>query len=433
MASDIVNFIFLSEILSLPVVNFHDSKKIGRVLDLAATTNQVFPKITGIVIKPGNSKKVMYIPWGKVKKMIPGGSVTVEYIQESMNGASTTADTEILLRKTFLDKQIISTSGNKVVRVNDLHFLIDDTLKENSNLWLVHIDIGVKALLRRLGWGRFINAIFKWVMDRDIRDKFIPWKYVQPTATANVYGSLHLKIDSSKLSEVHPADMADILEDLGIDERISLIESLSFGTAAATLQEMPLKLRVQISETLEAGRLTSIINEMPMDEAVDLLDEISREHRQAVYVLLPSEKVSELKELSQLSIFSVGSIMNTDFITVKETQTVQEILELLKAESKKAELIYYIYAVEKDDYLKGVITIRNLLSSQPTAVIADIMNENVISVKIDTNIKRVAQIFFKYNFIAIPVVDDDDRIQGIITSRDAFESVFPEMKQESET
>ena len=433
MASDIVNFIFLSEILSLPVVNFHDSKKIGRVLDLAATTNQVFPKITGIVIKPGNSKKVMYIPWGKVKKMIPGGSVTVEYIQESMNGASTTADTEILLRKTFLDKQIISTSGNKVVRVNDLHFLIDDTLKENSNLWLVHIDIGVKALLRRLGWGRFINAIFKWVMDRDIRDKFIPWKYVQPTATANVYGSLHLKIDSSKLSEVHPADMADILEDLGIDERISLIESLSFGTAAATLQEMPLKLRVQISETLEAGRLTSIINEMPMDEAVDLLDEMSREHRQAVYVLLPSEKVSELKELSQLSIFSVGSIMNTDFITVKETQTVQEILELLKAESKKAELIYYIYAVEKDDYLKGVITIRNLLSSQPTAVIADIMNENVISVKIDTNIKRVAQIFFKYNFIAIPVVDDDDRIQGIITSRDAFESVFPEMKQESET
>lgn len=433
MVSDIVNFIFLSEILNLPVVNFHAGKKIGRVLDLAATTNQVFPKITGIVIKPGNGKKVMYIPWGKVKKMIPGGSVTVEYIQESMNGASTTADTEILLRKTFLDKQIISTSGNKVVRVNDLHFLIDNTLKENSNLWLVHIDIGVKALLRRLGWGRFINAIFKWIMDRDIRDKFIPWKYVQPTATANVYGSLHLKIDSSKLSEVHPADMADILEDLGIDERISLIESLSFGTAAATLQEMPLKLRVQISETLEAGRLTSIINEMPMDEAVDLLDEISREHRQAVYVLLPSEKVSELKELSQLSIFSVGSIMNTDFITVKETQTVREILELLKAESKKAELIYYIYAVEKDDYLKGVITIRNLLSSQPTAVIADIMNENVISVKIDTNIKRVAQIFFKYNFIAIPVVDDDDRIQGIITSRDAFESVFPEMKQESET
>lgn len=433
MASDIVNFIFLSEILSLPVVNFHDSKKIGRILDLAATTNQVFPKITGIVIKPGNSKKVMHIPWGKVKKMIPGGSVTVEYIQESMNGASTSADTEILLRKTFLDKQIISTSGNKVVRVNDLHFLIDDTLKENSNLWLVHIDIGVKALLRRLGWGRFINAIFKWVMDRDIRDKFIPWKYVQPTATANVYGSLHLKIDSSKLSEVHPADMADILEDLGIDERISLIESLSFGTAAATLQEMPLKLRVQISETLEAGRLTNIINEMPMDEAVDLLDEISREHRQAVYALLPSEKVSELKKLSQLSIFSVGSIMNTDFITVTETQTVQEIIELLKAESKKVELIYYIYVVEKNDRLKGVVTIRNLLSSQPTAVIADIMNENVISVKIDTNIKRVAQIFFKYNFIAIPVVDDDDRIQGIITSRDAFESVFPEMKQESET
>ncbi len=433
MASDIVNFIFLSDILNLPVVDVYDGKKIGYLHDLSATTNQVFPKITGIIVKAKDSNGEIFIPWRKVKNLSKGKSITVEHVPEIPDGRFASTDSDILLKKTFLDKQIISTSGNKVVRVNDLHLLIDNTSKENSNLWLVHIDIGVKGLLRRLGWEKLFNAIFKWIIARDMKDKFVSWKFVQPTATANIYGSVQLKIDSSKLSEIHPADLADILEDLGIDERISLLESLSFQTAAATLQEMPLKLRIQISETLEASRLSGIINEMPMDEAVDLLDELSPECRLSAYAFLPSEKVIELKELSKLSIFSVGSIMNTDFITARETQTVKELLEILKAESNKAELIYYIYVVENDDALKGVVTIRELLSSRPEAQIADIMNENIISVEIDTNIKRVAQIFFKYNFIAIPVVDNDRRIQGIITSRDAFESVFPEMKKESES
>lgn len=433
MASDIVNFIFLSDILNLSVINVYDGKKIGYLHDLSATTNQVFPKITGIIVKVKDSNGEIFIPWNKVINLSKKKSITVEYAPGIPDGRFASTDPDILLKKTFLDKQIISTSGNKVVRVNDLHLLIDNTSKGNSNLWLVHIDIGVKGLLRRLGWEKLFNAIFKWIIARDMKDKFVSWKFVQPTATANIYGSVQLKIDSSKLSEIHPADLADILEDLGIDERISLLESLSFQTAAATLQEMPLKLRIQISETLEASRLSGIINEMPMDEAVDLFDELSPECRLSAYAFLPSEKVIELKELSKLSIFSVGSIMNTDFITAKETQTVKELLDILKAERNKAELIYYIYVVENDDILKGVVTIRELLSSRPETKIADIMNKNIISVEIDTNIKRVAQIFFKYNFIAIPVVDNDRRIQGIITSRDAFESVFPEMKKESES
>jgi len=433
MASDIVNFIFLSDILNLSVINVYDGKKIGYLHDLSATTNQVFPKITGIIVKVKDSNGEIFIPWSKVKNLSNRKSITVEHVLGVLEERFASTDPDILLKKTFLDKQIISTSGNKVVRVNDLHLLIDNTSKGNSNLWLVHIDIGVKGLLRRLGWEKLFNAIFKWIIARDMKDKFVSWKFVQPTATANIYGSVQLKIDSSKLSEIHPADLADILEDLGIDERISLLESLSFQTAAATLQEMPLKLRIQISETLEASRLSGIINEMPMDEAVDLFDELSPECRLSAYAFLPSEKVIELKELSKLSIFSVGSIMNTDFITAKETQTVKELLDILKAERNKAELIYYIYVVENDDILKGVVTIRELLSSRLETQIADIMNKNIISVEIDTNIKRVAQIFFKYNFIAIPVVDNDRRIQGIITSRDAFESVFPEMKKESES
>jgi magnesium transporter len=429
MPYESLNFIYLSEIIDLPVVDAQSEQPLGHILDLAVAMGQVYPKTTGLITKLRGKRQPVYIPWSDVKKTTFKKAVPVEVRPGQENGNA--RENEILLKKTFLDKQIISTSGYKVVRVNDLQMLFDNTAKDNPNLWLVHIDIGVKGLLRRLGWLRFANAAFKWVVARDIRDKFVSWKHVQPTTTTNVYGSLHLKTDSSKLSEIHPADLADILEDLGIDERISLLESLDHLTAAATLQEMPLKLRVQIAETLEPHKFSGILTEMPMDETVDLLDELAPDKRAALFSLLPSEKVAEINELSKISSRLVGSIMNTDFITAKSVQTVQDVLSIVQEECKKAELLYYVYILDAEDRLRGIVTLRHLLSSEPLTVMADIMCENIVSVTIDTSIKNAAQLFFKYNFEAIPVLDEDGKIQGIVTFRDTLESVFPEVGEES--
>lgn len=426
-----INFVYLSELIDLSVMSSHDNKQIGRVVDLAATTGQVYPKITGIVTKVRGRKEPVYIPWSTVKKTTYKKNISVDSWPASGNGNSKPSENEILLKKSFLDRQLISTSGYKVVRVNDLHLLIDNSTKENPNLWLVHIDIGVKGLLRRLGWLQPFNAAFKWVVSRDIKDKLVPWKHVQPTTTTSVYGSLHIRTDASKLSEIHPADLADILEDLGTDERISLIESLEYPAAASTLQEMPIKLRLQIAEVLEPERLARIVNEMQMDETVDLLDELPPERRNDIFHFLTPEKVTDIKDLSKLSAHRVGRIMNTDFITAKPTHTVREVLRTVRAECEKAELLYYVYIIDDADHLKGIVTLRHLLSAEPDTRISDIMRENVISVTIDTGIKRVSQIFFKYNFEAIPVVDDENRIQGIITLRDTLESVFPEVREES--
>jgi Mg/Co/Ni transporter MgtE len=314
--------------------------------------------------------------------------------------------------------------------VNDLQLLIEDKAKESTNLWVVHIDIGPKGILRRLGFLRPINAAFRWVTDRDIKDEFVSWKYVQPTATTSVYASVQLKTDASKLSEIHPADLADILEDLGTDERIALIESLDHFTAAQTLQEMQFKNRLQIVESIEPFKLAPIINEMQMDEAVDLLDACDMQKRQSVYSILSAEKVTELKELSKLSVFSVGSIMNTDFITAKATEKVSTVIERIRVECEKSEMYRYAYILDVDGRLKGVVSLRNLLMSDAKMLIADIMIEQPVSVQIDTRIRRVAKLFFKYNFEAIPVVDDDDTLQGLVSYRDAVASLYPEIKEE---
>jgi magnesium transporter len=245
-----------------------------------------------------------------------------------------------------------------------------------------------------------------------------------------VYKSVQLKTDASKLSEIHPADLADILEDLGTDERIALIESLDHFTAAQTLQEMQFKNRLQIVESIEPFKLAPIINEMQMDEAVDLLDACDMQKRQSVYTILSSEKVTELKELSKLSAYSVGSIMNTDFITAKATERVSTVLERIRVECEKSEVYRYAYILNEDGRLKGVVSLRNLLMSEEKMLIADIMTEQPVSVQIDTRIRRVAKLFFKYNFEAIPVVDDDDTLQGLVSYRDAVASLYPEIKEE---
>lgn len=430
MSGDNFNFIYISEILHLPIFNASTGKKIGRIDDLAARTSHVYPKITALIALVHDREKPLYIPWNLVRLTVFKKHVTVEYPFESDNQEST--ENEILLKETFLDKQIISTSGSKLVRVNDLQLLIDNSSKDNPNLWLVHIDIGFKGLLRRLGWVNFLNPIFHWLFARDINDKFVTWKNVQPTTATNVHGSVILKADSSKLAAIHPADLADILEDLGTDERISLLESISPATAAATLQEMPMSLRIQIAEALDNEKLASIISEMQMDETVDLLDELDKERREAVFGLLTLERVAEIQDLTKLSAVGVGSIMNTNFVTAKESQTVREVLKLVKAETKQAELLYYIYIIDNEERLKGLVTLRQLLSTKGTALISSIMRGNIISVELDSGIKRMAQLFFKYKFEAIPVVDENDKLQGIITMRDALDSVFPEVKQAAE-
>ncbi len=349
MALEVVKFSYLSEFINLPVYRISDNKRIGKLVDLAAVTTQVYPRVTGLMVRTHRSKTPVYIPWINVKRMVFKEHIAVDYPATGNEQQGRAAENEILICKTFLDKQIISTSGYKIVRVNDLQLLIEDKAKESTNLWVVHIDIGFKGILRRLGFLRPVNSAFRWVTDRDIKDEFVSWKYVQPTATSSVYASVQLKTDASKLSEIHPADLADILEDLGTDERIALIESLDHFTAAQTIQEMQFKNRLQIVESMEPFKLAPIINEMHMDEAVDLLDACDAQKRQAVYTMLSAEKVSELKELSTLSAYSVGSIMNTDFITAKPTETVGTVLERIRVECEKLEMYRYAYILDDDE------------------------------------------------------------------------------------
>lgn len=426
-----LKFTYLSEMLGKRVRGLPGRTSNGRLVDLIASPEKVYPRVTGLLVKTPFRSEPLYIPWSCIRWPGPGGPITVEGFTAAVSGAARPAETEILLKKSFLDRQLISTSGYKVVRVNDLHMLAEIAETGNPNFWLVHIDIGFRGLLRRLGWGRVGDAIVRWFLDRDMKDVLVPWKYVQAATATNIYGSLQLSTDSSKLSEMHPADLADILEDLGAEERNRIIESLDPASAAATLSEMPLTLRVRIAESIDSGLLTHIVHEMQTDNVVDLLDNLSSPQRTALMNSFSPEMTAEIKELSHLSPASVGSIMNTDFLAIQISTTVREALEVVRDRAGETELIYYLYVLEAGERLCGVVTLRHLFAAEPDMLMADLMREDPLTVTADTSIKRASRIFFKYDFDAVPVVDEQGRMRGIVTMRDVLEAVVPEVREES--
>jgi magnesium transporter len=419
------SFTYFSQIINLPV---RDSKhrKVGRIYDIIADVAGMYPRINALVVRTGIRGKLLYFPWKYVRSVSEGRSIIIENAESGIEQHEM-ADNELGLRETFLDKQIVDIAGSKVVRVNDLHIL-----KDGIKLWIVHVDVGFKGLLRRLGWLRPINLAVRWLFGDELSDKFIQWKYVQPITSVDDFKSLSLIIPHSKLSELHPADLADILIDLGAEERMLIFDSFDDATASDILQEFPLKMRLLMAETLPPERLARILDETPMDEVVDLLGEMDPEPVKELYRLLPEEKVFQIRELMQHSHRVAGSIMNTEFISAREGETAGKVLARIKKIAADVESIYYIYVLNEDESPVGVLTLKQLLTSERNKMIGEIMRGNVVRVRIDTRIKAVAEIFYKYNFTVVPVVDEHDRIEGIITIKDALEPVVPEIREETD-
>ncbi|OGS21503.1 MAG: hypothetical protein A3J83_05835 [Elusimicrobia bacterium RIFOXYA2_FULL_40_6] len=417
------NFVFLSEIIGLPVYDQKTQKKIGKVHDLSATTKEIYPRITGMLVHDG---KKYYFPWSKIAS-IEYNVVVVKDIEESDIKEFNPTDCDILLKETFWDKQIVNISGSNLVRVNDIQLL-----RENANLWVAHVDIGFRGLLRRLGWEEVFCSVSEWLFAYKIVDNLISWKFVHPIGADASCPPMKLQLSHEKLSEIHPVDLAEILLDIGVNERTTIFRSMNNVTAAKTLQELPRKTQIEMLEALEKERVVNILSEMPVDETVDLLSEISDKAQHSILANMKKEKAAEIRNLLTHSEKIAGALMNTDFLAVPMGWTVEQTLSFVKENSKTAENIYYIYVKDDKESLVGAMTIRQLFQNEPARPIAEIMKKRLTKVRIDTDRKKVAVLFVKYNFNVLPVVDKQNKLKGIITIKDALEAAYPEIKEDAE-
>jgi magnesium transporter len=408
-------FLFLSHILGKKVVNAK-GQQLGKVVDVAAEFVEPYPVITGFILKAGRGQH-LFLPCRDVS--IVDDDTYVTDIPANKLQQYRPHNGELLLNSALMDKQVVDTNGARIRRINDLQFL-----QAHQGLYLVHVDVGFRGLIRRVGLTKTMDKLLQTLFDYTLPDQLISWKFVQPLSSPDL---LRLNIAQSRLGQIHPADLADILEDLNIHQRTAVFQALDKETAAETLEETDPKIQVSLINDLNSAQASDIIEEMSLSEATDLLADLPKAKAEGILKEMEKDIAEDVKELLAHPETEAGGMMTTSFLNFRPTVIVRQAMETIRKEGEDVDSLYYVYITDDEERLLGVVGLRDLLLASPDATLADIMDKRIISVKLDDKEKTIADHFAKYGVTAIPVVDDAEKLHGIIMFKNLLEIVAPEL------
>ena len=396
--------LYLSGIIGKPV-----SDAAGEAFDTIADLviyhgAEKFPRITGILLN-GDRSRVAVIPWNAVAEFTAGG-IRLRVERRALAPRPLQPD-EILLREDILDTQVVDTDDIKVVRVNDL-----ELRQVGNELRVVGADIGTRSLLRRLGLEPFVCHALERV-GRPLPSRVIPWNLV--AVLGGTLTPLKLSISREKLKDIHPADLAELLEDLDRDERVEMMTALPDEHAADVLEEAEPEVQTTVIQELPSERASDILEEMKPDEAADVLGELPEERAEELISLMEAGAAEEVRELLQYEPETAAGKMTTEFIALPESMTVEQVIARLRETKPDSETIYYLYVVNEQGHLVGVLSIRALLTSPPETPVSQLMRTDVVTVATNDSAEDVAGALVKYDLLAVPVVEADGRLVGIVT------------------
>jgi magnesium transporter len=411
--------IYFTELENLPT---YDAKGeyLGHLVDLGINPSQNSFMVEYFSIKTPKKKimciareQISTISVRAVQTSVPTGEILCAAPDEGL----------IYIKKDVLDQQIIDVNDQKVVKVIDVDFDIQPN-HQHTELRIVAVNVGLAAAVRQLLRGFLAKHRIRTITSV-LPTKTIPWEFVnliEPDPARRV----KLKISYHRLAALHPADLADILEELSRDEQRSVIESLDDETAAEAVSEIPTRMQVALLNSLSAEKAADIVEEMAPDEAADVLQELPPETSAEVLAKMETEEANEVRELLGFEENTAGGLMTTEFIVALETATVEAAIEALKNFSGPLETIHSIYLIAANLVLTGVVPLGHLLVADRNATLDSLVAEAVISVPFHADEKTVINMFHKYNLLTLPVVDDNDRLLGVVTADDVLELVVKE-------
>jgi CBS domain-containing protein len=404
---------FISELSGRPVTDI-DGKQIGTLKDLVARSFKEFshPVVDAIVIHGANGDHA--IPYSDLAALL---SVAIPLKRPFADiPAYEFHEDDIRLVQDVLDKQILDTDGARVVRVNDI-----ELVRVNGDVVVSNVDIGMLGILRRIG----LEKLGQWAARRFKTDQTlgtISWEFVEPLIHDQ---SMRLKVPAYKLADLHPSDLAEIISDLSRAEHSDLLHKLNLKQLADTLEEVEPDFQADLIEHFTDEKVADVLEEMAPDEAADLLNELPPERSQGLLKLMDTEEADEVRELLSYDEDTAGGLMTTEYVTVTPEMTASQTIEHLRKVGEEAELIYYVYVTDAVEHLIGVFSLSDLIIAQPETPITDFMHKRVVSVELDTPQDEIAQTVGKYNLIAVPVVDAENRMHGIVTADDALDKILP--------
>jgi CBS domain-containing protein len=404
---------WISELTGRPVTDI-DGSHVGVLKDLVArpVAELTHPVVNAIIVaRPAGD---LAIPYSELAALL---SVAIPLGRSLKDIAPYEShDEDILLARDVLDKQILDTDGARVVRVNDI-----ELVRVNGSVIVSNVDIGILGILRRIGLekvGRWAASQFK----ADLSTGSISWDFVEPLVHDQF---MRLKVPSTKLAGLHPSDIAEIISDLSRAEHGDLLHKLDLKKLADTLEEVEPDFQANLLEHFPDEKVADVLEEMSPDEATDLLAGLSDERRQGLLQLMDREEADEVRELLRYGEDTAGGLMTTEYISVNPELNAAQTIDHLRKVGEEAELVYYVYVVDADNHLVGVFSLSDLILAQPDTSISEFMHKRLFSVRLDTKQEDIAQTVSKYNLIAVPVVDAQNRMHGIVTADDALDKIIP--------
>jgi len=410
-------FLYFSQTISLDVLD-GKGRWVGRLFDMGMNPySDIYPKATELIIRR-SSWEYARIKWEDIVYI--EHEVRLKVTVDQIVFSRETPKCDFTLRRDILDQQVVDTDDQRVVRVNDIYLL-----RVENQLYAANVDVGLRGIIRRLGWTAvidFLVSLFNPKSSYLSHDELIPWKATQVLPKLGRMKSLlKLDVSKSKLNSIPPAAMADIIQDLDIFVRVSLFKSLDGVLQNKVFTDMTLAHKQELIDQLEEREVADLITNIPADEATDLLMQLPRDKSRHLLGLLGSETNKKLRKLLSFAKDSAGGLMTTEYLYLKATATVAEGLKKIHDNINFPGTIFFLYVVDDNYKYLGTTSLRRFFNEDPQKLLLETCYPENIHVYTDDTVEQVALLLERHKSSSIPVLNDQDILQGIITIDDVLE------------
>jgi CBS domain-containing protein len=394
-----------------------EGKGLGRVREFAVAPLTDSSRVEALVLRLASAARGEPPTMVAVSSLERGADGQLRLIAGAEAGHMRSTDDYLLLERDLLDQQIIDVNGHKVVRVNDVDMVWETAATSDTEgtrtltLRIAEVEVGMRGAVRRLLKGLPAQAVER-VACR-MRPSIIPWDFVD-LIDRDPARRVRLKIEQDKLARMHPSDLADILEDLAPAERQALFSSLDEEVAAEALEEVELKTQKRLIESIDSERLAGIIEEMDPGAAADLLSELPEERSDAILEEMNEKERHEVEELLEYSADSAAGLMTSDFVALPAQSSVEDAISAFGKFEGDLDSVTDIYLVDEERHVVGTVTLSRLLLTPRVTALAELSEAHMVTSDLDTQGRKVAELFDKYNLRCLPVVDEEKRLVGVV-------------------
>jgi magnesium transporter len=400
---------YLSEIIGRPVIDL-DGIAVGKLTDIIVRPWAEFPHplIEAVAIKGKGGMRML--PFSAVAALF---SPVIPLKYRLMDAPLfVLKEDDVLLSRDVLDQPIIDTDGARVVRVNDV-----ELVRVNGTIYVSNVDISWVGIIRRLGLVGLAHFL-----SGHLKKAGIAWDDVELMRRDK---EMHLRVPAEKLHELHPADLAEIVRDLNKLESGQLLDTLDVQHLADTLEEVEPEFQAELIEHMPDEKVADLLEEMEPDEAADLLGDMPKARKEGLLALMEKEDADDVRKLLTYPEDSAGGIMTTEYASIHPNLTASEAIKELRGMADEVETMFYVYVLDVEQHLVGTFSLNNLIFARPGQMVSDFMTKHLITVNLTDDQETVAQTVAKYDLLAVPVVDEQNRLHGIVTADDALDKIIP--------